>query len=200
MVATFTTPKRPLTWLITGCSSGFGLSLARLVQANGHNLIATSRNPARTPELVAEVEKAGGKWLALDVDDKNSGKVIEDLEKGGRAVDVLVNNAGYSVYGPAEILTEEEIRAQTETVYFGPYRLIRAALPHMRQRKFGVIVNMSSGAALEGRDSMSVYAAAKAALDGKQLKPPSPGWPSDRLHAPAPARQPGERKAAICAQ
>ncbi|KAK3305120.1 uncharacterized protein B0T15DRAFT_398375 [Chaetomium strumarium] len=166
MTVTFTTPKRPLTWLITGCSSGLGLSLARLVQANGHNLIATSRNPARTPDLVAEVEKSGGKWLALDVDDNNSAQIIEDLEKGGQQIDVLVNNAGYSIYAPAESLAEEEIRAQTETVYFGPYRLIRAVLPHMRQRRFGVVVNMSSGSALEGRDSMGAYAAAKAALDG----------------------------------
>ncbi|KAL2148864.1 hypothetical protein VTH82DRAFT_1550 [Thermothelomyces myriococcoides] len=166
MATTFTTPKRPLTWLITGCSSGFGLSLARLVQSSGHKLIATSRNPARTPDLVAEVEKAGGKWLALDVDDKDSAKVIEKLEASGQEIDILVNNAGYSIYAPAESFTEEEVRAQTETVYFGPYRLIRAVLPYMRQRRFGVIVNMSSGAALEGRDSMSVYAAAKAALDG----------------------------------
>ncbi|AEO60336.1 hypothetical protein MYCTH_2309487 [Thermothelomyces thermophilus ATCC 42464] len=166
MAATFTTPNRPLTWLITGCSSGLGLSLARLVQSKGHNLIATSRNPARTPDLVAEVEKAGGKWLALDVDDKDSAKVIENLEAGGQEIDVLVNNAGYSLHAPAESFTEEEIRAQTETVYFGPYRLIRAVLPHMRKRRSGVIVNMSSGAALEGRESMGIYAAAKAALDG----------------------------------
>ncbi|KAK4234657.1 hypothetical protein C8A03DRAFT_18484 [Achaetomium macrosporum] len=166
MAATFTTPKRPLTWLITGCSSGFGLSLARLVQSNGHNLIATSRNPARTPDLVAEVEKAGGRWLALDVDDKNSGQFIDDIEKGGQQIDVLVNNAGYCIFAPAESFTEEEVQAQTETMYFGPYRLIRSVLPYMRQRRFGVIVNVSSGAALEGRDSMGAYAAAKAALDG----------------------------------
>ncbi|KAL2163800.1 hypothetical protein VTH06DRAFT_5859 [Thermothelomyces fergusii] len=154
MATTFTTPRRPLTWLITGCSSGLGLSLARLVQSQGHNLIATSRNPPRTPGLVAEVEQAGGRWLALDVDDADS------------EIDVLVNNAGYAVYAPAESFAEDEVRAQTETLYFGPYRLIRAVLPHMRRRRFGVVVNMSSGAALEGRDSMAVYAAAKAALDG----------------------------------
>ncbi|AEO69089.1 uncharacterized protein THITE_42761 [Thermothielavioides terrestris NRRL 8126] len=158
-------PKRPLTWLITGCSSGFGLSLARLVQANGHNLIATSRNPARVPELVAEVEQKGGKWLALDVNDQNSGQVIEELEAGGQAIDVLVNNAGYCVYAPAECLAEDEVRGLMETAYFGPYRLIRAVLPHMRARRFGVVVNVSSGAALDARDSMAAYGAAKAALD-----------------------------------
>lgn len=54
-----------------------------------------------------------------------------------------------------------------ELLYFGPYRLIRAVLPYVRKRRFGVIVNISSGAGLEGRESMGVYAAAKAALDGK---------------------------------
>ena len=57
-------------------------------------------------------------------------------------------------------------RSQMELLYFGPYRLIRAVLPYMRNRRFGVIVNISSGAGLEGRPSMGIYAAAKAALDG----------------------------------
>lgn len=161
----FTTPKRPLTWLITGCSSGFGLSLARLVQSHGHNLIATSRNPARTPDLVAEIEKKGGKWLALNVDDKSSSSFIQELETSGQQIDVLVNNAGSCIFAPAEIFTEEEVQAQAETQYFGPYRLIRAVVPYMRKRRFGVVANVSSGAAIEGRESMSAYAAAKAALD-----------------------------------
>ncbi|KAK0628776.1 hypothetical protein B0T17DRAFT_523673 [Bombardia bombarda] len=166
MATKFTTPNRPLTWLITGSSSGFGLSLARLVQQNGHKLIATSRNPSRTPDLVKEVESKGGKWVALNVDDKDAAKVIEELEAGGEHIDILVNNAGFAIYAPFECFTEDEVRAQMETLYFGPARLIRAALPHMRKRRFGVIVNMSSGAALEGRESMSTYGAGKAAMDG----------------------------------
>ncbi|KLU89789.1 hypothetical protein MAPG_08758 [Magnaporthiopsis poae ATCC 64411] len=126
----FTTPKRPLTFLVTGCSSGIGLELCRAVQAAGHRLIATSRYPARTPELVAEVESRGGRWLPLDQ------------------------------------LTEGEVRDQFETVFFGPYRLIRAAVAHMRRRRFGVILNVSSGAGIEAMESMGVYGAAKAALDG----------------------------------
>ncbi|MCJ1401321.1 hypothetical protein MMC11_004533 [Xylographa trunciseda] len=166
MSTTFTTPKKQLTWLITGCSSGFGLSLTRIAQAGGHTVIATSRNPSRTPDLVAEVEGRGGKWLQLDVDSPTSAQVVEDLEKSGQEIDVLVNNAGYSIHSPIESFTEEEVRAQIESMYFGPLRLIRAAIPHMRKRRFGVIVNMSSGAALEGRDTMGAYAGAKAALDG----------------------------------
>ncbi|KAL4867452.1 hypothetical protein BDV12DRAFT_171232 [Aspergillus spectabilis] len=154
-----------LTWLITGCSSGFGLSLTRAVQAGGHRVIATSRNPSRTPELVAEIESKGGKWVKLDVDSPDSGNVITELESGGEHIDVLVNNAGYSIYAPIETVTEEEVRSQMETMYFGPLRLIRAVLPHMRQRKSGVIVNMSSGASLDGIPTMGVYAGAKAGLD-----------------------------------
>ncbi|KAI2467533.1 putative short-chain oxidoreductase [Annulohypoxylon bovei var. microspora] len=167
-MATFTKPNRPLTWLITGASSGFGESLARLVLASGHKLIATSRNLSRNSDFVAEVNAHGNgsKWLKLDVDDQDSGKLIESLEASGDAIDVLVNNAGYSIYGPVETLAEEEMRALMDTLYFGPLRLIRAVLPHMRKRKYGVVVNISSGAGLEGMDSMGGYAGAKAALDG----------------------------------
>lgn len=96
----------------------------------------------------------------------NYGYRSVSLEAAGHEIDVLVNNAGYSIYGPMETLTEEEVRSMLETLYLGPVRLIRAVLPHMRKRKYGVIVNISSGAALEGRDSMGAYAGAKAALDG----------------------------------
>lgn len=161
-------PKKKLTWLITGCSSGFGLSLARIAQAAGHTVIATSRNPSRTPELVSEIESAvtGSRWLSLDVDSPESAQTIEDLEATGQQIDVLVNNAGFSLLAPAETFAEDELRAHMETMYFGPLRLIRGVLPHMRARRFGVIVNISTGAALEGRESMGAYAGAKAALDG----------------------------------
>jgi short-subunit dehydrogenase len=161
--------SRKLTWLITGCSSGFGLSLTRVALAGGHKVIATSRNPSRTPELITEIESKGGKWVQLDVDSTQSGEVIAELEKGGEQIDVLVNNAGYSIYAPIETITEEEMRSQMETMYFGPLRLIRAVLPHMRQRRSGVIVNMSSGASLDGIPTMGVYAGAKAGLDGIHL-------------------------------
>ncbi|KAI1775753.1 putative short-chain oxidoreductase [Hypoxylon cercidicola] len=165
MPATFTKPKNQLTWLITGCSSGFGLSLTRIALAAGHTVIATSRNPSRTPELVAEVEGKGGRWLKLDVDDRNSTSVVEELEKSGAEVDVLVNNAGYAILSPVETATEDELRKQMESMYFGPLRLIRAVLPHMRKQRYGVIVNISTGAAIVGRDTMGGYGGAKAGLD-----------------------------------
>ena len=167
MATTFAMPKRPLTWFITGCSSGFGLSLTRAVQSHGHTVIATSRQPSRTPDLVTEIESKGGQWLKLDVDDLNCAKVIEELEASGQPVDVLVNNAGFSIHACVEQFTEEEVRCQIESMYFGPFRLIRAAIPHLRKRRFGIVVNISSGAGLEGRESMGGYAPAKAALDGE---------------------------------
>ena len=129
-------------------------------------MIATSRNLSHTPELVVEVKGKGGKWLQLDVDNPNSAQVIEDLEKSGQEIDVPVNNTGFFIHAPIETFAEDEIRAQIESMYLGPLRLIQAVLPHMRKRRFGIIVNMSSGAALEARDSMGAYAGAKAGLDG----------------------------------
>ncbi|KAL8709925.1 MAG: hypothetical protein Q9220_005375 [cf. Caloplaca sp. 1 TL-2023] len=165
MSVSFTKPKKQLTWLITGCSSGFGLSLARFALASGNRVIATSRNPSKAPELVKEIENKGGRWIQLDVDDPKSGQVVDDLGKSGHEIDVLVNNAGYCLFAPVETSTEDEVRAQMETMYFGPLRLIRAVLPYMRKRRFGMVVNMSSGAALDGRDSMGPYAGAKGGLD-----------------------------------
>jgi short-subunit dehydrogenase len=103
------------------------------------------------------------------VDSTNSAQVIEGLEKSGQEIDVLVNNAGFSTYAPIETFTEDKIRAQMESMYFGPLRLIQAVLPHMRKRRFGVIVNMSSGAALEASESMGGYAGAKARLDSTYI-------------------------------
>ncbi|KAI2616803.1 putative short-chain oxidoreductase [Hypoxylon sp. NC1633] len=157
---------RKLTWLITGCSSGFGLAIARLAQANGHDVIATSRNPGRTPELVEEITSKGGKWLRLDQDDSDCGRVIEDLEERGTAVDVLVNCAAIGRTGPAESFSEDEVRQVMETNFFGPYRLMRAAAPHMRERRSGMIVNLTSGAGMEARNTLGVYGASKSALDG----------------------------------
>jgi NAD(P)-dependent dehydrogenase (short-subunit alcohol dehydrogenase family) len=172
-MASCNSDKQKLTWLITGAASGFGLELCRLVLARGHRLIATSRNPAKVPDIVAEIEghDGRGRWVKLDVDDADSASIIEQLEEEGEKIDVLVNNAGWSLHGPAECFAEDEVRRQMETMYFGPYRLIRAVLPHMRSRRRGLILNFGSGAGVNGRDSMGIYAASKAAMDGEPSDP-----------------------------
>lgn len=166
-MTTVTKTTKPLTWLITGCSSGFGLQLTRHALAAGHKVIATSRNPSRTPDLVSEVTSQGGSWLRLDADDPDCGQVVTDLEEAGTHLDVLVNCAGFAIAGPAEAFAEDEVRRVMETDFFGPYRLMRAAVPLMRARRSGVVVNISSGAGLQARPSLSVYGAAKSALDSK---------------------------------
>ncbi|KAI0880497.1 putative short-chain oxidoreductase [Annulohypoxylon maeteangense] len=158
--------KQKLTWLITGCSSGFGLAMARLAQANGHNVIAAFRNPSRTPELIEEFTKNGGECVRLDQDESNCGQVIEDIEARGTAIDILVNVAGFGMTGPVESFSEEEVRHMMETNFFGPYRLTRAVAPHMRKRRSGMIVNFSSGSGMEARNSLGLYGASKSALDG----------------------------------
>ena len=92
---------------------------------------------------------------------------MDKLEKQGTQIDILVNNAGSSIHAPVEKTTEDELRGMMETLYFGPAKLIQGVLPYMRKWRFGVVVNMSSGAGLEGFESTGGYAAAKAALDGK---------------------------------
>ncbi|KAF3012971.1 hypothetical protein E8E14_004168 [Neopestalotiopsis sp. 37M] len=156
---------KPLTWLITGCSSGFGLQLTRHALAAGHHVIATSRTPSKTPELVQEVESAGGRWLSLDVTSPLSAEIITALEEGGAQIDVLVNSAGVGKAGPVENFSEEEIRELMEINFFGPYRLMRTAVPFMRARRSGVIVNLSSGSGLQARETLGAYGASKSALD-----------------------------------
>ncbi|KAK8135977.1 hypothetical protein PG984_003917 [Apiospora sp. TS-2023a] len=164
--ATYTIPARPLIWLITGCSSGFGLALARVVRSQGHRVIATSRNPSKTPELVSEFNGAEGcRWETLDIDAPDSGSLIKKLEDEGVQIDVLVNNAGWALYGAAEHFTEEEVRRQFDTLLFAPFRLTRAVMPYMRARQFGIIVNISSASSLASLPAMSIYGGAKAGLD-----------------------------------
>jgi len=92
-------------WFITGCSSGFGASLSLLALKAGHKVIATSRNPSRTPDLVRQVEELGGIWLQLDVNAQNAAQVAVNAVQIYGRIDVLVNNAGFSLLGMLEDLT-----------------------------------------------------------------------------------------------
>ena len=93
---------RPLVWFITGCSSGFGACLSLLALRASHKVIATSRNPSRTPELVKQVEELGGTWLPLDVNAPNAAQVIRNAVGIYGSIDVLVNNAAFALLGMLE--------------------------------------------------------------------------------------------------
>lgn len=96
----------PPVWFITGCSSGFGLELALLALNEGHKVVATSRNPSKTPSSVSKVESLGGKWLTLDVcspETELAQTVDEVIATYGR-IDILVNSAGYAMLGAFETI------------------------------------------------------------------------------------------------
>lgn len=162
---------KKLTWLITGCSSGIGLSLARYVLSQGHNVIATSRSPSKVPDLVAEIERNGcGKFIVLDpnapLDEiQTSLEPVWSAFPGG-GIDVLVNNAAYSVLGAVEDIPDEQAKAMFETNFFGVLRVIKAVLPSMRQRGSGTIVNISSLVGMTVFPAVGIYGASKYAIEG----------------------------------
>lgn len=96
--------SKPLVWLITGCSSGFGNALSILVLKAGHKVVATSRTPSKNPELVKQVEDLGGIWLALDITAPQSElhKVIDEGKRKFGRLDILVNNAATGLIGALE--------------------------------------------------------------------------------------------------
>jgi short-subunit dehydrogenase len=144
------------TVLTTGASSGIGLQTAKQLAAKGYKVFGTSRKPKPNQDLPF-------KMLALDVTDDASAK--QCLEEVGQ-VDILINNAGYDIYGSAEETMMEELRAQMETNFFGSVRMTKLVLPSMRERRSGKIINVSSVGGLFALPYNSAYAASKFALEG----------------------------------
>jgi NADP-dependent 3-hydroxy acid dehydrogenase YdfG len=132
------------TWFITGASSGFGNAFARYALSQGHNVVATARNADKLEDLRQE---APDRVLVLTLDVTRAGDaeraVAAAIERFG-AIEVLINNAGYAIIGTIEETPEAELRALMETNFFGATAVTKAALPHMRARRSGAIVNISS--------------------------------------------------------
>jgi NAD(P)-dependent dehydrogenase (short-subunit alcohol dehydrogenase family) len=154
-------------WLITGSSGGLGLALTRYALSQGHIVIATSRNPSRTPELVAEVEGQGGKWLTLDAlwEETVIKDTIQQAESIFGRLDIVVNNAAYCVLGSTEDVPDAEVITQMQVNFLAPLRVMRAVLSGMRKRKSGVILNVSSAQGLCPSPANGIYAASKAAME-----------------------------------
>ncbi len=131
--------SRPV--LITGCSTGIGRATASLLAEDGWNVYAS----ARRPETIADLEQAGCKTLALDVNDESSmAAAVAEVETDGGSVGALVNNAGYSQSGAVETVPMDSVRKQFETNVFGLMRMCQLVLPGMRKAGAGRIVNVSS--------------------------------------------------------
>ncbi len=153
-------------WFITGCSTGFGRELAKLVLDRGWRAVVTARDKERVSDL-AEGREDRALALSLDVidDDDIDAGVAATLKQFGR-IDVLVNNAGYGYLASIEEGVAEEIRAQFEANVFGLFAMTRAVLPVMREQGRGHIINIASVAGFCGFPGSGYYAASKHAVEG----------------------------------
>ncbi len=147
------------TVLITGCSSGYGLEIARGFHEKGWNVVATMRTPRE--DVLPRSDRM--RVIALDVTKPES--IARAIEESG-PIDVLVNNAGLGLLGAFEVTPLNTIRELFETNTFGVMAMLQAVLPQFRQRKSGVIVNVTSSATLAPMPLVAVYTASKMAIEG----------------------------------
>ena len=156
--------------VVTGSSSGIGYATSLMLARNGFYTYASVRNISKTTSLqsTADTEKLPLKLIQLDVSDNSSvnGAVEKIVSEKGR-IDVLINNAGYGLFGAFEELSIDEIKAQFETNFFGVIRVTQHVLPIMRNDKGGgIIVNVSSVNGHVPFPVISAYVATKFALEG----------------------------------
>ena len=151
--------------LVTGCSTGIGLSTATLFSEGDYQVIATARSPESSEELVELGKKDNVLLKTLDVCDQES---VDNLfnELNDFDVDVLVNNAGVGGSGSVENASMDFAKNLMETNYFGALRMIQKVIPSMRSRRSGAIINVSSMAGRRPFALMSHYCATKYALNG----------------------------------
>ncbi len=154
------------TWFITGASSGFGMAFARYALERGYNVVATARTPAKLEQIRQSAQdRVLGEKLDVTVPDDAEKAVVAAIARFG-SIDVLLNNAGYGIVGALEETSDEDLRAQMETNFFGAVSVTKAALPAMRNRRSGAIVNISSLGGQLSFGGFSAYSASKFALEG----------------------------------
>lgn len=153
-------------WFITGASKGLGLALTKLVLSQGNKVIATSRN---IDDLKKSITGDHDNFLPLRIDitsDQDVKNAIgQGIEKFGR-IDVVVNNAGYSLVGSIEEMTDEEFRQTMDVNLFAAVNVIRNVMPYLREQQSGHIINISSNAGYVGFANATSYNAAKFAIVG----------------------------------
>jgi NAD(P)-dependent dehydrogenase (short-subunit alcohol dehydrogenase family) len=156
--------------LVTGSSSGIGFETALHLARNGYKTYASMRNLEKSKDItqVATREKLPVEVVQLDVDEDSSVKQAVDkiVATEDQRIDVLVNNAGYGLFGALEDLSIAEMKAQFETNFFGVIRVTQQVIPVMRKQKSGTIVNISSVGGRIGIPGLSAYHSTKFALEG----------------------------------
>lgn len=153
------------TIFITGASSGFGLITANILHAKGYTVYGTSRTPNN--------HQTDFHLIEMDVTKKHSvEKAVSLIIQNEGQIDVLINNAGVAMYGAIEEASEQNIRQLFETNVFGVIRTTAAVLPHMRSKRAGRIINVTSLAGLVPTPTLGIYCATKHAVEGytKSLK------------------------------
>ncbi|MFZ6760408.1 SDR family NAD(P)-dependent oxidoreductase [Undibacterium sp. Ji50W] len=157
-------------WFITGAGSGIGAGTVRAALAAGDRVVATGRNVEKLRNALHSVATDKLEILQLDVADEAQAftAVNQAVHKFGR-VDVVLNNAGYSLIGNFEELTTQEIVQQFATNFWGVSHVMRAALPVMRKQRSGHIINISSVAGVVGMKHCGAYGASKFAVEGLSL-------------------------------
>jgi NAD(P)-dependent dehydrogenase (short-subunit alcohol dehydrogenase family) len=166
--------QEPQVALVTGSSSGIGLETALLLARNGFHTYASMRNLEKSAKIteIANKENLPLQTIQLDVNnDESVKKAIDKIVQEKDRIDVLVNNAGYGLFGSVEDITIEEIKAQFETNFFGAIRVTQQVLPIMRMRNNGsndrrTIVNISSVGGQMSVPFLSAYNSTKFALEG----------------------------------
>lgn len=156
-------PPKSQIWLITGCSSGFGLELAKVAASRGDKVLAASRNPDGVK--LGNQPNADIKAVRLDHNEPldQIKRTVDDLFKIHGRIDIVVNNAAYVQTGAIEEAVEETAK-QFQANVFGPLNLYRAVLPHLRQQGSGTLVTIGSMAAWFTASSCNLYNASKAAM------------------------------------
>ena len=159
--------------LIPGCSSGFGYLTAKLLAQAGYKVYATMRDTeGRNKQKKEELEAAAAgngmlKVLECDVlDDASVKAAVAAVIAAESRIDVLVNNAGYGLYGPMELASDDIIRQQFETNVLGYMRVIKAVMPHMREKRGGHVINVGSMFAVMSLPMCGYYTATKFAIRG----------------------------------
>ncbi|MCD1633903.1 SDR family NAD(P)-dependent oxidoreductase [Martelella mediterranea] len=152
-------------WLVTGASRGLGREIARAALDAGETVVATARSADAVRAAFGDYDRLHAR--ALDITDAEAANTAaaETAERFG-AIDVLVNNAGYAELGFFETFTDEAVRRQFEVNLFGTMNVARAVAPHMRRRRAGLIVTISSVSGLVSNGGGAVYSASKFAVEG----------------------------------
>jgi NAD(P)-dependent dehydrogenase (short-subunit alcohol dehydrogenase family) len=157
-------------WFITGAGSGIGTGIAKAALRAGDHVVATGRNLDKVRSALRDVTSENLAFVRLDVADEAQAKAaVEEAVKRFGRIDVVVNNAGYSLLGNFEEMTLPELESQLATNFYGVVYVMRAVLPVMRKQRSGHLVNISSMAGVIGYKHCAAYAASKFAVEGLSL-------------------------------